>query len=167
VPAIKPAAGQTRSGTIGMIGTKGTIRQSYVDDLEREFAGGKTLLRIAAPEFVGEAEAKLRGAAVDQAVIADVVARLHAMPGGEAIDTVVLACTHFPLLCEELRAAMGDAVALIDGAEGIARRIAGLTSGQEFAPSPVNRFVVTGPVARAEGLEATLAQRGFGAVEAF
>ena len=167
VPAIKPAAERTATGTIGLIGTRGTIRQSYVDDLERDFAGGKTLLRIAAPDFVEQAEIKLRGGTVDQAVIRAVADELKTMPGGERIDTLVLACTHFPLLKEELAVEFGADVAMIDGADGIARRIAHLLDGQSFAATGPNRFVVTGPVERAAGLEQALAARNFGPAEAF
>ncbi len=167
VPAIKPAAALTRSGTIGLVGTEATIRQAYVDELERAFAADKRLLRVAAPALVGAAEAKLRGAPVDPALIDDVRARLAAMPGGAAIDTLVLACTHFPLLAEEFAGAFGPDVAQIDGAQGIARRIAHLLEGQGFAASAPNRFIVTGPLAGAAGLEHALAARGFGAAEAF
>jgi glutamate racemase len=168
VPAIKPAAALTRTGTIGLVGTEATIRQRYVDDLERDFASGKRLLRIAAPGLVQAAEAKLRGGAVDPALIADVHTRLVELAGEDDIDTLVLACTHFPLLADELAAAFGPDVAQVDGAEGIARRIAHLLDGQIFAPSPApNRFVVTGPLAGPEGLEQALAARGFGAAEAF
>lgn len=168
VPAIKPAAALTRTGTIGLVGTEATIRQRYVDDLESRFAADKRLLRIAAPALVGAAEAKLRGEAVDPAVIADVHDRLAAMPGGAAIDTLVLACTHFPLLSEELAGAFGPQVAQVDGAQGIARRIAHLLEGQSLAIAGApNRFVVTGPLSGAAGLEAALAARGFGSAEAF
>lgn len=168
VPAIKPAAALTRTGTIGLVGTEATIRQRYVDDLESQFAAGKRLLRIAAPGLVQAAEAKLRGATVDPALIADVHDRLVAMPGGREIDTLVLACTHFPLLSEELAAAFGPDVAQVDGADGIARRIAHLLDGQTIAPAlGPNRFIVTGPLGAAEGLEQALAARGFGPSEAF
>lgn len=167
VPAVKPAALQNTTGTFGLVGTQATIRQRYVDDLERDFAGGKTLLRIAAPDLVDEAEAKLRGQPVNMAVIEEAVGRLQAMDGGTDIDAVVLACTHFPLLREELSALFGNDVALIDGADGIARRIVQLLDGQEFTPTPQNRFVVTGPVERAKGLEAALAERSFGPPETF
>ena len=133
VPAIKPAAALTRSGTIGLLGTQATIRQAYVDRLEHEYAVGKRLLRHAAPELVEAAEAKLRGRPVDPAVIARAVEGLRAQPGGEAVDTVVLACTHFPLLKDEWAGAFGPGVALVDGAQGIARRIVDLTKGQDFA----------------------------------
>ncbi len=168
VPAIKPAAALTKTGTIGLVGTEATIRQAYVDDLETQFAGGKRLLRIAAPGLVQAAEAKLRGQPVDPALIADVHARLAAMGEGmPAIDTLVLACTHFPLLSDELAAAFGESVRQVDGAAGIARRIAHLLEGQDFAAPGLNRFVVTGPLAGAQGLEAALAARGFGAAETF
>lgn len=167
VPAIKPAAALTRTGTIGLVGTEATIRQAYVDDLEARFASGKRLLKIAAPGLVAAAEAKLRGHPVDPALIADVHAQLSAMPGGKDIDTLVLACTHFPLLSDELAAAFGQSVTQVDGAAGIARRIAQLLEGRAFAATGPNRFIVTGPLAGADGLEAALAQRGFGPAEVF
>jgi glutamate racemase len=167
VPAIKPAAALTKTGTIGLVGTEATIRQAYVDDLEAKFANGKHLLRVAAPGLVEAAEAKLRGKPVDPALIADVQTRLAALPGAENLDTLVLACTHFPLLAEELGRAFGPEVQQVDGAQGIARRIAHLLEGQEFAATGPNRFIVTGPVEAAAGLEPALATRGFGAVEAF
>ncbi len=167
VPAIKPAAALTQTGTIGLVGTEATIRQAYVDDLEAKFAGGKRLLRVAAPGLVEAAEAKLRGRPVDPALIADVHARLMAMEGAGALDTLVLACTHFPLLADELAAAFGPHLAQVDGAQGIARRIAHLLEGQSFAASRSNRFVITGPMSGAAGLEAALASRGFSAAEVF
>ena len=133
VPAIKPAAEVTRTGTIGLLGTAATIRQGYVDRLEAEFAGGKRLLRFAAPELVDAAEAKLRGQAAGPAVFARAAAGLRGQAGGAQIDTVVLACTHFPLLAEELAAAFGPDVRFVDGAAGIARRIVHFTHGQPFA----------------------------------
>ena len=137
VPAIKPAAAITKTGTIGLLGTAATIRQKYVDDLEAEFAGDKRLIRYAAPELVGAAETKLRGGRPDDAVFANAVEGLRNQPGGDAIDTIVLACTHFPLLEDELRDVLGPAVSFVHGAEGIARRIQYLTAGQEFARLPV------------------------------
>lgn len=135
VPAIKPAAERTRSGTIGLLGTAATIRQPYVDRLAAEFAADKRLLRFAAGELVGAAEAKLRGQPVDPAVYSRAAAGLRDQPGGEAIDTVVLACTHFPLVQNELSSAFGPEVAFVDGAAGIARRIVQLTEGQTMLRS--------------------------------
>jgi glutamate racemase len=133
VPAIKPAAALTRSGVIGLLGTEATIRQGYVDRLEASFAADKTLLRHGAPELVTAAEAQLRGGPTDPAAFAAAAAALRAMPDGDRIDTVVLACTHFPLVAADLAKAFGPDVRFVDGADGIARRIAHLTQGQRFA----------------------------------
>lgn len=144
VPAIKPAAAMTRTGVIGLLGTGATIRQAYVDRLEREFASDKVLLRHGAPGLVEAAEAKLRGEPVDPAVIAEAAEALRSRPRGEAIDTVVLACTHFPLLEPELAEAFGPGVRFVHGAEGIARQIARLTAGQECSRQTPDRALFTG-----------------------
>ena len=161
VPAIKPAAALTRTGAIGLLGTAATIRQGYVDRLEAEFAADKRLIRHAAPDLVEAAEGVLRGETPDPAVFADAARGLRQKPGGEDIDTVVLACTHFPLVENELRAALG-AVRFVHGAEGIARRIASLTRGQQFARKIPDFALFTGdpdqfatllPALRAYGLD--------------
>ncbi len=167
VPAIKPAAALTQSGTLALVGTKATIRQVYVDDLEARFASDKRLLRIAAPDLVDLAEAKLRGQPVDLDPIKAVAQNLFDRAEGESIDTLVLACTHFPLLREEFANVFGDQVHLVDGAQGIARRIEHLVQGHSFSNDTRNRFVITGPTIRASGLESALTSRGFGPVESF
>jgi len=106
--------------------------QEQIDAAIAEFAADKRLLRHAAPELVAAAEAVLRGKRPDPAVFADAAAGLRSQPGGDAIDTVVLACTHFPLVEDQLRAALGADVRFVHGAEGIARRVASLTQGQQF-----------------------------------
>lgn len=160
VPAIKPAAAMTKTGVIGLLGTAATIRQRYVDDLEAEFAGDKQLIRHAAPGLVQAAEAKLNGEKPDMAAIAGAAQALRDMPGGEEIDTLVLACTHFPLLRTELQAAFGPEVTMIDGANGIARRIVSLTENQEFDPNAPSRFVSTGKMPIPEELRAVLRSHG-------
>nr|WP_239805878.1 glutamate racemase [Croceicoccus hydrothermalis] len=163
VPAIKPAAALTKTGTIALIGTEATIRQAYVDRLEEEFAQGRTLIRLAAPELVGLAEGKLRGAAVDGAVIVNLANRMREMAGAQGaapIDTLVLACTHFPLLRDELRAAFGADVALVDGAGGIARRIAFLTKAQPMTRSQPDTAVFTRDTADLARLYPPLRMRG-------
>jgi len=160
VPAIKLAATMTATGTIGLLGTEATIRQSYVDRLEHEFAAGKRLLRAAAPELVAAAEARLRGDAVDAAVYARAADALRCQPGGEAIDTVVLACTHFPLLAADLAAQFGPGVRFVHGAEGIARRIASLTEGQAFARTGPNLALFTQGGAEVTALAPALAAYG-------
>ena len=167
VPAIKPAALQTRTGVIGLLGTSATIRQKYVDDLEAEFAAGKHLLRHACPELVPAAEAKLRGEPTDPAVFRAAADGLRSQPGGAEIDTVVLACTHFPLVADELRAAFGPNVAFVDGAEGIARRVAHLTRDKDLRRDRPDFAVVTGALDAADSLRPALARYGLEEVVAF
>lgn len=167
VPAIKPAAAMTKTGTIGLLGTAATIRQAYVDNLEAEFASDKTLLRLAAPGLVGAAEAKSRGRPFDPTIIVNAVAKLRAMPGGDQIDTLVLACTHFPLLQDELLAEFNGHVTAVHGAAGIARRIASLLDGQSFERSGPDRAVTTGELAQFQELGPVFASYGIDQIERF
>ena len=142
VPAIKPAAAASVTRTIAVLGTQATVRQRYVDDLAARFAADCTVLRHGSAALVELAEAKLRGEVVSPDAVRAAVAPLldHA-----ALDTVVLACTHFPLLHDELAAVFGPGVRFVDGGDGIARRIVALTGGQAFAPGP-DVAVFTGAV---------------------
>lgn len=148
VPAIKPASELTQTGVIGLLGTQATIRQPYVDRLAADFASDKILLRHAAPDLVYAAEAKLRGDTPDLGMIAGAMSGLLDQPGGDRIDTVILACTHFPLLREELADAAQRPIQFIDGAQGIARRIAYLTKHMSWpAENRQGIFVTTGELA--------------------
>jgi glutamate racemase len=167
VPAIKPAAQLTQTGTIGLLGTEATIRQTYVDRLEAEFAADKRLVRHAAPGLVAAAEAKLRGLPVDREAIVNAVSGLLEKAEGAPIDTVVLACTHFPLLADELQAEFGHHVHLIDGAAGIARRIASLTQGQDFARVRPDFAVFTTEPDRSTAFFKTLKRYGIDHIETF
>jgi glutamate racemase len=133
VPAIKPAAEMSKSRVIGVLGTEATVRQPYVDNLAAQFASDCTLIRHGSAELVALAEAKLGGEAVDQEQVVEAVRPL-AEAGG--LDTVVLACTHFPLLADELAAAL-PGVTFVDGGAGIARRVAFLTQGQSWPDEPL------------------------------
>jgi glutamate racemase len=167
VPAIKPAALVTKSGVFGLLGTEATIRQPYVDRLEAEFAVGKTLLRYAAPELVLAAEEKLRGGTVEASVYEDALRGLVDQPGGAAMDAVVLGCTHFPLVADELAdaaKALGlGALAIVDSGEGIARRTAFLTDGQDWPALPEGCAVFTRSGADVDSLRPTL--KSFGLTE--
>jgi glutamate racemase len=79
----------------------------------------------------------------------------------------VLACTHFPLLREELAAELGDGVTLVDGAEGIARRIASLTEGQAFARSAPDMAVTTGALDDFQRLAPAFGAHGIERLEKF
>jgi glutamate racemase len=130
VPAIKPAAQASATRVIGVLGTQATVRQAYVDRLSAEFAADCLVLRHGSARLVELAEAKLRGEDVKAADVAPELAGLTGQPGGERMDRVVLACTHFPLLREELAAA-APSLGFDDGGPGIARRVQVLLGGDE------------------------------------
>ena len=132
VPAIKPAAAQSKTRAIGVLGTDATVVQPYVDRLADEFASDCTVVRHGSAELVELAEAKLRGEPADAVAYRRILGGLLARPGGERIDTVVLACTHFPLVEDELEAAAPRPLAFVDGKEGIARRTAWLMRDVEW-----------------------------------
>lgn len=146
VPAIKPAAALTQTGVFAVLGTDATVRQPYVDRLEREFAHAKRMLRHGANGLVSLAEAKMRGEIVTVEAVRAELYGLLAQDHADRIDTIVLACTHFPLLKDEIAAAIGRPVTFVDGADGIARRIADLTKGRAFAGTGDDFAVTTGPL---------------------
>ncbi len=67
-----------------------------------DFAADRRVIRFGSADLVAAAEAKLRGEPVDAAAIGAAIEGLFGAPGGAEIDVVALACTHFPLLAEEL-----------------------------------------------------------------
>lgn len=121
VPAIKPAAARSRSGTIGLLATSATVSRAYTDKLIADFAVGCTVLRVAADPLVEQAERLLAGAPLDDAAISAALAPLWAVP---ELDTVVLGCTHFPLLRDVLAAAAPRPLQWVDSGSAIARRVA-------------------------------------------
>lgn len=160
VPAIKPAAERSGSRAIGVLGTDATVRQPYVDDLSARFAPDCLVLRHGSARLVELAEAKLRGETADTADFRAVLDGLLGQPGGDRIDTVVLACTHFPLVEAELAAAAPRPLSFVDGGPGIARRVAHLTDGQDWPVVPTGEAVFTAPVDIGDTLRAGLAARG-------
>ena len=166
VPAIKPAAEISRTRVIGVLGTEATVRQAYVDNLAAEFAADCLVLRHGSADLVAAAEARLRGLAVAPDRYAAALAGLLDQPGGARIDTIVLACTHFPLVEPELAAAAGRAIAFVDGSAGIARRVAHLTRDDDWPDWPregIAVFTRLGPDEQA--LAPSLARYGLGMLQ--
>ena len=161
VPAIKPAAEMSKTRVIGVLGTQATVRQPYVDDLAARFAADCTVIRHGSPELVELAEAKLAGSPVSVAAVRAAALPMFKAERGTDIDVVVLACTHFPLLEEELRAAF-PGVALVDGGAGIARRIASLTRDQGWPAQPSSGTILFTGAAPQPALCRSLAGFGLG-----
>ena len=163
VPAIKPAAEITKTRVIGVLGTEATVRQPYVDDLAAKFAADCTLIRHGSPELVELAEAKLSGENVSVEQVKAAVQKMFEAPSGDRIDTMVLACTHFPLLLDELTVAF-PGVSYVDGGPGIARRIAYLTREQPWPVQQVPGVALFTAPAR-EPLLSSLIQYGISEVQ--
>jgi glutamate racemase len=112
------------------------------------------------------AEGALAGEPPPPERLRGVLAGLFGQPGGERVDVIVNACTHFPLLEEALAAAAPHPVRFIDGGHGIARRVAHLTQGQEWpGEKPAGRAVFTRLDAEAEALAPALARYGLTQIE--
>jgi glutamate racemase len=165
VPAIKPAAALSKTRAIGVLGTDATVRQPYVDDLSARFAGDCLVLRHGSAALVELAEATLRGEPTADEDYAHALAGLLDQPGGDRVDTIVLACTHFPLVADRLAAVAPRALTFVDGADGIARRVAFLTQGQDWpTKSRPGVAVFTASVAVPDGLKTSLARYGLDTV---
>ena len=161
VPAIKPAAEISKTRMIGVLGTEATVRQPYVDDLAARFASDCTIIRHGSPELVELAEAKLAGEEVSVDAVKEATQPIFDASGD--IDTVVLACTHFPLLGDELRQAFPN-VTYVDGGAGIARRVAQLTREQPWPTSAPQGMAVFTSAGTHGSLEASLARFGLGQI---
>ncbi len=162
VPAIKPAAASSRTRTIGVLGTEATVRQPYVDNLAAEFAADCTIIRHGSPELVDLTEAKLAGDEVPLDAVRAAAQPMFDADHGNQIDVGVLACTHFPLLRDELTEAF-PTVEWIDGGPGIARRIAYLTREQPWPAEPTSGVMVFTTEPRSPMLSA-LARYGIGEI---
>jgi glutamate racemase len=108
------------------------------------------------------AEAKLAGTAVPVELVRAAISPMVEQTAGGEMDVMVLACTHFPLLGEEIAAAF-PGIAQVDGGPGIARRIAYLTQGQAWPTASPAGIAVFTAAARAP-LASALARFGLGEV---
>ena len=129
VPAIKPACAGSRTKRVSVLGTRGTVKREYTHGLIRDFAQGCEVTLVGSPELASLAEAALSGEAVSDADIAAEIAPCFVGAADNAsfrTDTVVLACTHYPLLLDRLARLAPWPVDWIDPAPAIARRVSDL-----------------------------------------
>jgi glutamate racemase len=129
VPAIKPACAKSKSKRVSVLGTKGTVKREYTKALVRDFGQGCEVTLVGSGELASLAEASLSGTEVSDleisAEIAPCFVGAHDDPSART-DTVVLACTHYPLLMDRLVALAPWPVDWIDPAPAIARRVSDL-----------------------------------------
>lgn len=138
-PGVEAAARATRTGSVGVIGTKGAIASgAYQQKLE---AKGLRVWARSCPMFVHLVEEGLADSAE-----AEVLAR-HYLGDRPEIDTLILGCTHYPVLRDVLQRTVGESVCLVESAEAIAETLsASLGGGPEAGRGRVVHYV-TGDVA--------------------
>jgi glutamate racemase len=129
VPAIKPACASSKTKRVSVLGTRGTVKREYTRKLIHDFAQGCEVTLVGSAELASLAESALSGHEVSDAAIAAELAPCF-VGNGESdparTDTVVLACTHFPLLLDRLIKLAPWPVDWIDPAPAIARRVSDL-----------------------------------------
>lgn len=120
VPAIKPAAEVSVNRRLGILATPATVRRPYTDRLIDSFAPDCEVVRLGLSDMVRWAEDSVSGAAPDQATLREALAPLI----DAQVDTVVLGCTHYPLLADSLADALPEVRHWVDSGDAIARRVA-------------------------------------------
>jgi glutamate racemase len=133
VPAIKPACAQSKTRRVSVLGTRGTVQREYTKALIRDFAAGCEVTLVGSPELASLAETALNGGEVlDRDISAEIVPCFVGASEQQSArtDTIVLACTHYPLLMDRLVRLAPWPVDWIDPAPAIARRVAELLNGR-------------------------------------
>lgn len=161
VPAIKPAAANSKSHVIGLLATPATVARPYTHDLIREYAPNTQVISVGSSELVQLAEHKLRGGSISSDELKTIFKPFADHPQGQDMDVLVLACTHFPLLRDEIAAQFAPKVQLIDSGEAIARRVASLVETHHFVEqTPQHLALFTKASPAVEALGPSLAQFG-------
>ncbi|NKF52488.1 glutamate racemase [Shewanella sp. WXL01] len=124
VPAIKPAALQSKTKHIALLATPGTVSRPYTQALINDFAANCQVSLLGTSELVLMAEDKLSGKSVDLARLQQIISPLD----NPNIDTLVLGCTHFPLLKTEITQAFSHSISLLDSGAAIAARVDSLVA---------------------------------------
>jgi glutamate racemase len=142
VPAIKPACERSQTKRVSVLATAGTVKREYTQALIRQYGAGCEVKLVGSAKLASIAEAVLRGEAV---AAEEIQAELSPcfVDGGSRTDTVVLACTHYPLILDQLEALAPWPVTWIDPAEAIARRASSLLGAQNREPGGPEAGVVS------------------------
>ncbi len=151
VPAIKPAAAQTKSGIIGVLATPGTAKREYTQALIHTYAMHRHVILYGAPRLAELAECKLRGQAIDMQVLKHEIAPVFRIIDGQKTDVVVLGCTHYPLIAEEIASVAPWPVAYIDPSAAIARRVGDVADETKRFEGPVDGLPGHGTVFLSSG----------------
>ena len=147
VPAIKPACAASVTRRVSVLGTEGTVAREYTRALIRDHAGDCRVTLVGSKKLAAYAEDDIAGKPVSDAALRDEIAPAF-IEDGSRTDTIVLACTHFPLLLDRLGRLSPWPVNFIDPAPAIARRVVALLgSKQPAAPAGTARAIFTSGLA--------------------
>jgi glutamate racemase len=168
VPAVKPACMTSRSRLVSVLGTEATVQREYTRSLIRDYGQGCDVTLVGAAHLAGLAEAALRGDAVGDDAIAQEIAPCFITSNGRRTDTIVLACTHYPLLLERFVLLAPWPVDWVDPAHAIARRVMDLIGPPAAdAVSGTARAVFTSGLRPPSALASALARFGIGQAAEF
>lgn len=137
VPAIKPACENSLTRQVSVLATPGTVKRDYTQALIRDFAGDCRVTLVGSTELATLAEAVMAGEDVPDVAFAQEIAPAFVREGRARTDTVVLACTHYPLVLSRLEKVAPWPVRWIDPAPAIARRLGSILGPVAFAASPM------------------------------
>ena len=136
VPAIKPACAASQSKRVSVLGTEATVAREYTQVLIRNFGQGCDLTLVGSARLAALAEAALAGEPVDDRAIRGEIEPCFVADGAERTDTIVLACTHYPLLLDRFERLAPWPVRWIGPAPAIARRVLELVGPATDGPAP-------------------------------
>jgi len=161
VPAIKPACASSSSKLVTVLGTEATVKREYTRALIRDYAQGCSVTLVGSPRLAELAEAELRSELVSDSDVAAELAPCFVEADGKRTDTVVLACTHYPLLLQRFEKLAPWPVNFIDPAPAIARRVLDLMGAPVpgAGAEPV-QFIFTSGTAPSAALQAALGRFG-------
>ena len=162
VPAVKPACASSISKRVSVLGTQATVSREYTRALIRDFANGADVVLVGSAHLAQFAEAELQGSPVEDHLIAREIAPCFVDEGGRRTDTVVLACTHYPLLLERFDRLAPWPVRFLDPAPAIARRVLDLTGPPGSATAPAPSLIFTSGRSPAGQALESLARFGLG-----
>jgi glutamate racemase len=162
VPAIKPACAASQTKLVSVLGTEATVTREYTKKLIADFGQGCDVTLVGSRRLAVLAEALLHGEAVDDADIADEIAPCFIARDGLRTDTLVMACTHYPLLDAQFARLAPWPVTLVDPAPAIARRVVDLIGARpaEAADGHADFLTTSGKSPNA-ALTSGLARFGF------
>ena len=170
VPAIKPACALSLTKRISVLGTEATVAREYTHALVRSFARDCEVTLVGSALLATLAEKHLAGEAVEDAAIRAEIAPCF-VDGDARTDTIVLACTHYPLLIESFERLAPWPVRWVDPAPAIARRVVELIGPAEpqSKPLPAQVFFTSGrePSAAVTGALARFGLNGIAPARAF